>query len=157
MKHVSEFKTSGTTWFSPTFLSHQLGYKLRLAVKMQPLTLNENLYLDVGIESALGAQEHYLKFPCIGDATVHILNPQQNREHIDISIGFMINDEFNEYISALVPKAYVYKDCLFFSVEEVYLDDDYKTWLLDPCQEAEDSDSEEQFDSDSRDSTDMSF
>lgn len=145
MKHVSEYKASaGKTWFSPTFLTHQLGYKLQLAVKVQPQQpQNEYLHLEVGIVLAPGDQEHYLKFPFKGDADVHILNPQQNKRHKFISIDFEINDESDyEFTLALVPKdRYVYKDCLFLCVEEICLDHECKTWLLDPNQEAEDSDS----------------
>lgn len=153
MKHVSEYKAStDKIWFSPTFLSHQLGYKLRLAVKMVPQSPNKHLHLKVGIVAAPGPQEHYLRFPCNGDASIHILNPQQNKEHMFIFTGFKLNNDDNEYYFASIPKEYVYKDCLFFHVEEVCLGDNYKTWLLDPDQEAEDSDSKE--DSDSEEQSD---
>ena len=145
MKPVSEHQAStGKTWLSPIFLSHQLGYKLRLAVKMQPqpsLPMNDNLQLNVGIVSARGEQADFLKFPCIGDAKVHILNPQQNEQPINISVGFMISDESDRFTFASVPKDYIYEDCLFFCVVNVHLDTEYKPWLLDPYQESEDSDS----------------
>ena len=65
MKYISEYKTSpGKTWLSPIFLSHQVGYKLRLAVRVSPQPQDGNLQLEIGIISA-GAQEHYLKFPCM--------------------------------------------------------------------------------------------
>ena len=157
MKCVSEYKKSaGKIWFSPIFLSHQLGYKLRLAVRVSPQSQDKNLHLEVGIVSAPGAQEHYLKFPCNGDADVHILNPQENEDHKFISVNnFEINDAsdcHSEFTFAFVPKHYVHKDCLFFCVEEINLDHDCKTWLLDPA-DREPKDSEEE--SDSGDSTEM--
>ena len=143
MKPVSEYQGStGKTWFSPTFLSHRLGYKLCLAVKMQTqasLPLNENLQLNVGVVSAPGEQGDFLKFPCIGDATVQVLNPQQNKRRIDISVGFMIGDESERFTFASVPKAYIYQDRLFFRVVKIDLDEEYKPWLLDPHLEADDS------------------
>jgi hypothetical protein len=158
MKHISEYKTSpGKTWFSPNFLSHQLGYKLRLAVKVQPKPQDKHLHLEVGIVSAPGAQEHYLKFPCNGDADVHILNPQENKYHMFIFVtNFEINDaseNLGEFTFALVPKDYVYKDCLFFCVEEIHLDQDCTTWLLDPADREAKNDSE--VESDSRDSAEI--
>ena len=147
MKPVSDYQNSaGKTWFGPAFQSHQLGYKLCLAVKMQPqasLDLNDNLQLNVGVVSAPGDQLDFLKFPCIGDATVQVLNPQQNKRHIDISVGFMISDdhESGRFTFTFVPKEYVEKDRLFFRVVKVDLDEEYKPWLLDPHQEADDSDS----------------
>ena len=111
---------------------------------MQPqpsLSLNDNLQLSVGIISAPEGQADYLKFPCIGDAKVHVLNPQQNKRPIHISVGFMLGDESDRFTFASVPKEYVYKDRLFFRMVKVDLDEEYKPWLLDPHQEAEDSDS----------------
>ena len=135
MKPFSEYQTcTDKVWLSPTFLSHQLGYKLRLAVNIQPLLLNDNPQLKIGIVSASEGQADYLKLPCIGDAKVHIINPQQNKRHKDISFGFIIpgdNESYN-FTFALLSKDFVYKDCLFFRVEEVYLDEAYKPWLLDP-------------------------
>ena len=148
MKHISEYKTSpghGKTWLSPIFLSHQLGYKLRLAVRVSPQPQDGNLQLEIGIVSA-GAQEHYLKFPCNGDANVHILNPQENEDHKFIFVNnFEINNGASDYHNfASVPERYVHKDCLFFCVEEIYLDDDdCKIWLLDPA-DREPKDSEEE-------------
>lgn len=144
MKPIRNYQAStGKTWFSPTFLSHQLGYRLCLAVKIQPqasLPLNENLQLNIGIVSAPGHQEKFLKFPCIGDATVQVLNPEQNKRHIDISVGFMIGDEESERLTyASVPKAYIHHDFLFFRVVKIDLAEEYKPWLLDPHLDADDS------------------
>jgi hypothetical protein len=143
MKSVSKYQAStGKTWFSPVFLSHQLGYKLRLAVKIQPqatIPLNENLQLNVRIVSASGDQEDFLKLPCVGDATVQVLNPEQNKRRIDISVGFMIGDESERFTYASVPKVYIHHDCLFFRVVKIDLAEEYKPWLLDPHLEADDS------------------
>jgi hypothetical protein len=144
MKSVSKYQASSdNTWYSPVFLSHQLGYKLRLAVEIQPqatLPLNENLQLDIRIVSASGDQEDFLKLPCVGDATVQVLNPEQNKRRIDISVGFMIGDELvRTYASESVPKAYIHHDCLFIRVVKIDLAEEYKPWLLDPHLEADDS------------------
>ena len=136
MKPVSDYQAStGKTWLSPTFLSHQLGYKLCLAVRIQPqasLPFNENLQLNVGIVSASEDQEDFLKFPCIGDATVQILSPEKNQRCIDIPVGFMIGDEPERFTYASVPKTYIHSNCLFFHVVKIDLGDEYKPWLLDP-------------------------
>ena len=158
MKRVSDYQTSrGKIWFSPTFLSHQLGYKLRLAVKVQPQTslpFNENLQLNIAVVSPPGDQEDFLKLPCIGDATLQILNPEEDEDHINISVEFMIGDEpdHERFTDASVPQSYIHHDCLFFSVIEVDLDEEYKPWLLNPqLLETDDSSS---VDSDSETSDD---
>ena len=141
MKPVSEYQTSTSKiWFSPTFRSHQLGYKLRLAVEVKPQP--SHLQLNVAIVSAPPEdQPEFVKFPCVGYATVHILNPQHNKRHKDISFGFRISDESDKSMPAAVPNEYIMDDHLFFRVVKVELEEDYKPWLLDPHHEAEDSDS----------------
>ena len=142
MKPVSDYQASTSkTWLSPTFRSHQLGYKLRLAVRILPqasLPLNDNLQLDIGIVSAPEDQEIFLKLPCISDATVQILNPEKNTCK-PISIGFMTGDESEKFMHTSVPKTYIHCNCLFFRVVKIDLGEEYKLWLLDPHEEVDDS------------------
>lgn len=144
MKPVSKYQASpDEVWTSPRFLSHQLGYKLCLVARIQPQTcelLDGNLQLDVGIVSAQGSQDDFLKFPCIGDAEVKILNPRENKGHREIPFGFMINNDARSarhhdlLFPASAPKDYIYKDCLFFHVVAIHLSEDHRPWLLDPGQ-----------------------
>ena len=84
-------------------------------------------------------QEDFLKFPCIGDATVQILNPEKNKRRIDIPVGFMIGDESERFTYASVLKTYIHRNCLFIRVVKIDLADEYKPWLLDPHMEVDDS------------------
>ena len=88
---------------------------------------------------------------------MHILNPQENEDHKFIFVNnFEINNGASDYYNfALVPERYVHKDCLFFCVEEIYLDDDdCKTWLLDPA-DREPKDSEEESEESEGDSSEV--
>ena len=149
MTFVSKYQAStDKIWLSSSFLSHQLGYKLCLMAKILPKSrkkLNDSIRLEVGIVSAQGQQDNFLKFPCIGDAKVKVLNPHQNKGHKEISMGFVIhNGQHNAHTSELsypmvVPKEFIFKDRLFFHVVMVQLSEDHRPWLLDPSQVTEDT------------------
>ena len=72
MEDVSKYKTSGQFWLSDSFLSHQLGYRLSLAVKLEA---ENHTKVTLPLMSAKGKRSPYLDYPCIGSATVIILNP----------------------------------------------------------------------------------
>ena len=148
MKPVSKYQASNEIWLSSSFSSHQLGYKLCLMVKIPPQSgtkLNDDIQLEVGVASAQKQQDSFLRFPCIGDAKVKILNPHWNEGHKEISMGFMIHNERHNAHSPklsypmIVPKEFVFKDRLFFHVVAVQLGEEYRPWLLDPGLVAEDN------------------
>ena len=159
MKPVSKYQASkDEIWLSSSFSSHQLGYKLCLTAKIltnSGTKLKDSIQLEIGMVSVQGRQDSFLKFPCIGDTKVKILNPHQNKGHKEISMGFMIHNE--QRIShapelsypMIVPKEFIFKDQLFFHIVAVQLSEDHRPWLLDPSQVAEDtacsSDSESEY------------
>ena len=159
MKPVSKYQTcKDEIWLSSSFSSHQHGYKLCLTAKILPQSgtkLNDSIQLEIGMVSALGRQDSFLKFPCILDAKVKILNPHQNKGHKEISMGFMIHNEQRKSHAPelsypmIMPKEFIFKDRLFFHVVAVQLSEDHRPWLLDPSQVAEDtvcsSDSESEY------------
>jgi hypothetical protein len=150
MKPVSKYQLStDEIWLSDSFSSHQLGYKLCLAAKVLPqsdtkLNRKDSMHLEVGVVSAQDRQDSFLKFPCIGDAKVKLLNPHQNAGHKELSMGFMIHNERHTTHTPelsypiVVPKEFIFKDRLFFHVVAVQLSEDHRPWLLDPSQVAED-------------------
>ena len=148
MKPVSKYQLAkDEIWSSLSFSSHQLGYKLCLTAKVLPqpdVKQNDSIHLEVGVVSAQDRQDSFLKFPCIGDAKVKLLNPHQNAVHREISMGFMIqNERRSTHVPELtypmvVPKEFIFKDRLFFHVVAVLLSEDHRPWLLDPSQVAED-------------------
>ena len=150
MKPISKYQTStDEIWISPSFLSHQLGYKLSLTVRLLQQAsmkqLRNSVQLEVGIVSAQRRQDSFLKFPCIGDIKVKILNPHQNKGHMEISMGFMINNDRRKdrtpelSYPMTVPKDFIFKDRLFFHIVTVQLSEDHRPWLLDPSQVTEDT------------------
>ena len=147
MNEVGSYQNSTTIWRSAPFISHQLGYKLNLAVRFNP---NIPTCLELALGSAQNGQNtsSHLKFPCIGDATVKILNPKEDRHHIKLHMGFSVTAEpvnlleFPEGGSfESIPKQFIHEDRLHFQVVEIHLDDKHKPWLLHPTN-TQDSDSD---------------
>lgn len=147
MNQVGFYQNSTTIWRSTPFISHQLGYKLNLAVRFDP---NTPTCLELAMGSAQSSQNSssHLKFPCIGDATVKILNPNEDKHHITLHMGFSVTAEpinilkFPESGSfESIPEQFIHEDSLHFQVVEIHLDDKYKPWLLHPTS-TQDSDSD---------------
>lgn len=139
MTDVGTYKRSSTTfWMSTPFRSHQLGYKLYLAVRFSPA---DSLRLEMALGSVQDNRDSttHLRFPCIGDAIIKVLNPHENKNHIKVQMGFTIHatiisqHEFPEGGSFVaISENYIDDDCLNLQVTEIHLDDKYRPWLLDP-------------------------
>ena len=122
MEGVSYYKTSGEVWLSDSFLSHQLGYRLSLAVKLEPGSSENNTKVTLALMSAKGKHSPYLDYPCIGSATVIILNPddKSNHETADHFMFMLQNQEpqktsypeVNEQTE--IGDGFIHKDCIFF-------------------------------------------
>ena len=140
MEDVSKYKTSGQFWLSDSFLSHQLGYKLSLAVKLEAGSTENHTNVILALMSAKGKRGSYLDYPCIGSVTVIVLNPDNKSNHETVDFMFMLQDrdpqkasypEVNEQIE--IADGFIRKDCIFFRIEKVEMNEKpYRLWLLDP-------------------------
>ena len=140
MEGVSYYKTSGEIWLSDSFLSHQLGYRLSLAVKLEAGSAENNTKVTLALMSAKGKNSPYLDYPCIGNATVIILNPDDKSNHETAELMFMLQNqdqqkpsypELNEQTE--IADGFINKDCIFFRIEKVEMNErPYKLWRLDP-------------------------
>ena len=147
---VSAYKEpSSKFWISSPFMSHQLGYKLFLAVKFSQ---RDPTHLEIAVRSPqeIYQRPSHLKFPCEGDVTVRILNPRENKEHIKTSVGFIINATTIDPVTKFpqqscnlpVSSKYIDNDNLYLQVVEVQLEDEYRPWLLHPNMYDSDSDND---------------
>lgn len=148
MTPVSSYQASpGEIWFSSSFCSHPLGYELCLVAKFPNQSkIDDGVQLEIGVVSSQTFQESFLKFPCIGDIRLKILNPLHNLGHKEMSIGFMTHNEDLRLAHmpelsypVQIPKEFIFKDRLFFHVMAVQLSEDHRPWLLDPSLVREDS------------------
>ena len=142
MEDVSYYKIQGEFWLSNSFLSHQLGYRLSLAVKLEPGSAENHTKVTLALMSAnlKGKHSPYLDYPCIGSATVIILNPDDKSNHESAEFMFMLESkdpqkssypELNEQTE--IGDEFIRKDCIFFRVDKVEMSErPYKLWLLDP-------------------------
>ena len=140
MQDVSRYKGSEQFWLSDSFWSHQLGYKLSLAIKVEEGSSEHSLKVSVAVTSSEGKQSSYLEYPCIGNASIVILNPKVNDSqngHELVDLMFMIvNKDPTSYPEihdqTEISTDFIHKDCLFFRVEKVEMNERaYKLWLLD--------------------------
>ena len=142
MEDVSKYKTSGQFWLSDGLLSHQLGYKLSLAVKLEAGSTENHTKVTLALmsRSAKGKRSPYLDYPCVGSTTVIILNPDNKSNHETVDFMFMLQNqepqrssypELNEQTE--IADSFIRKDCIFFRIEKVEMSEKpYRLWLLDP-------------------------
>lgn len=138
MENVSEYIDSDMAWLSDDFCSHQIGYKLCLAVRIESSSEDDGmLNVMLGITSAEGPHNRYLEYPCNGFAKIMILNPMEDFDHQALELMFVLEKENTHTEIAgevvKVPQHFITQvDCLFFQVEKINMDrKQYKLWLLD--------------------------
>ena len=140
MENVSEYVDSDEAWLSDGFFSHQIGYKMCLAVRIESSSqVDGSLNVMMGITSAENTQNGYLSYPCSGFATVVILNPYKNCDHKVTELVFILEkpalNSYREIVSEVVhipPHFITQDDCIFFRVEKIDMDKiKHKLWLLD--------------------------
>ena len=140
MENVSEYIDSDEAWLSDGFYSHQIGYRICLAIKLESSSDKDSaLNVMLGMISAEGMHSSYLVYPCSGFATVAILNPQANSDHKVLELMFILEkptlNNCSEIVSEMVqvPRHFItQKDCIFFQMDRVEMDESkQKLWLLD--------------------------
>lgn len=134
MQNVSGHKHSGETWYSDTFLSHQLGYRLNLAVKVEKGSQEDTRKLSIALVlSKEGRSGTYLDYENVGNCIVTIMNPVANGNHREVEFMFKLNNKdltrFSREVE--ISHRYITKDCLFFRVVKVDIKET-RSWLLDP-------------------------
>ena len=138
MENVSQYLDSGEVWISDTFRSHQLGYKLCLAVKLAKGSGEDSIDVTLAVTSSAVESHAYLDYPRIGNATITILYPITDVFHETVEPFFMLENIKKPTMPDLfdqteISGSFVMKDCLFFRVKKVEIQGvDFKPWLLDP-------------------------
>ena len=138
MENVSNYIDSEDAWLSDSFLSHQIGYKICLAVRIGSSSGNSGmLNVMLGIAPADGPQGSYLVYPCTGFATIAIMNPVEDCDHHVLELMFTLEESSYHEIAGeavQIPQYFItHVNSLFFRVEKIDLDKTkYKLWLLDP-------------------------
>ena len=137
MENVSEYIDSEDAWLSDSFLSHQIGYRICLAVRIGFSSGNSGmLNVMLGIASAEGHQSSYLVYPCTGIAKIVILNPMEDCDHHILELMFTLEkSSYHEIAGEAVQIPHYFTthcNSLFFRVERIDMDKSkYKVWLLD--------------------------
>ena len=138
MENVNQYLESGEVWISDTFHSHQLGYKLCLAVKLAKGSGEDNIDVTLAMMSSGVESSKYLDYPRIGNATIAVLYPVADASHEIIEHFFMLENKERTSTPDVcdqteISGSFVMKDCLFFRVKKVEIQGvDFKPWLLDP-------------------------
>lgn len=140
MEKVSEYTDLDEAWLSEGFYSHQIGYKICLAVRIESCSEEDDmLNVILGISSTEGPHRKYLVYPCSGLAKILILNPIEDSGHQVLELMFTLEKPNHNSYSEIpgeavkIPQHFTAnEDCLFFHVETIGIDKTkYSLWLLD--------------------------
>ena len=140
MENVSEYIDLDEAWLSEGFYSHQIGYKICLAVRIESCSEEDDmLNVVLGISSTEGLHRKYLVYPCSGLAKILILNPIEDSGHQVLELMFTLEKPILNSYSEIpgeavkIPQHFTaHEGCLFFHVETIDIDKTkYSLWLLD--------------------------
>lgn len=154
MENVSEYTDLDEAWLSDGFYSHQIGYKICLAVRIESCSEEDGmLNVILGIASAEGPHRKYLVYPCSGLAKILILNPVEDSGHQVLELMFTLEKpNLNSYSeipgeAVKIPQHFTANEgCLFFQVETIDIDKTkYSLWLLESGVEDQHGSEEESF------------
>ncbi|XP_019857635.1 PREDICTED: WEB family protein At4g27595, chloroplastic-like [Amphimedon queenslandica] len=84
---------SNKHWYSPSFYSHEKGYKLCLRVRANGESQGSGTHLSIHIHLMRGDYDDVLKWPVRGKVTLEILNRNRDKNHFSGDIEF--NDDSN--------------------------------------------------------------
>ena len=141
MENVSKYLDFDETWLSEVFYSHQIGYKICLAVRLESSSEGDGMVnVILGVTSAEGPHSRYLVYPCSGFAKLLILNPKEDSGHQALELPFSLETpiKVNGYSeiegeAVKIPQYFIVrKEFLFFQVEQISVDKaKHALWLLD--------------------------
>ncbi|XP_019848838.1 PREDICTED: uncharacterized protein LOC109580272 [Amphimedon queenslandica] len=93
MTSFASHQKSNKHWYSPSFYSHEKGYKLCLRVRANGESQGSGTHLSIHIHLMRGDYDDVLKWPVRGKVTLELLNRNRNENHFSGDIEF--NDDSN--------------------------------------------------------------
>ena len=87
MLDFQQHKMDGDIWVSPSFYTHQKGYRMCLGVCANGYRDGEGSHISVYMYLLWGEFDNYLKWPFQGDATVQLLNQLEDKRHYEATVS----------------------------------------------------------------------
>ena len=88
MSDADQQKNENATWYSPSFYTHQRGYRMSLHVSPNEFATAKGMHVSVYVCLVRGEFDEYLKWPFRGDITIQLLNQREDKNHHEMTIRF---------------------------------------------------------------------
>lgn len=88
MTSFTEHKEAGRRWFSKPFYTHWQGYKMCLKVDATGVGSSKGTHISVFLHLMKGEFDDRLKWPFVGDVTLHLLNQAEDANHCTETVSF---------------------------------------------------------------------
>ena len=88
MSDIDQQTNENATWYSPSFYTHQRGYRMSLHVFPNGVAAAKGTHVSVYVCLVRGEFDEYLKWPFRGDITVQLLNQQEDNNHHEMTARF---------------------------------------------------------------------
>ena len=86
MSGYSEYKESGSNWYSESFYTHQVGYKMQLCVNVNGWFSRIHIALEIYIVK--GPFDNFIPWPLVGKMELKLLNQISDNEHHSVIVDF---------------------------------------------------------------------
>ena len=86
MSGFSENKESGSNWYSESFYTHEIGYKMQLCVNVNGWFSRIHIALELYIVK--GPYDNYIPWPLVGKMELKLLNQISDDEHHSVIVDF---------------------------------------------------------------------
>ena len=100
MTSFASYHKSNKHWYSPSFYSHDKGYKLCLRIRANGESAGSGTHLSIHIHLMRGEHDDILKWPMRGKVKLELLNRKRNEYHFPGDIEF--NDASNPEVTRRV-------------------------------------------------------
>ena len=88
MSDADQQRKENATWYSPSFYTHQRGYKMSLHVSPNGFATARGTHVSVYVCLVRGEFDEHLNWPFRGNITIQLLNQQEDKNHHEIKIRF---------------------------------------------------------------------
>ena len=83
MRDFEQLKTDNDIWYSPSFYTHERGYRMCVRVHVNGDDAAKGEHVSVFIHLMRGEWDNYLKWPFRGGITIQLLNQTEDKEHCE--------------------------------------------------------------------------
>ena len=104
LREFEHLKSTNYRWFSPSFYSHQRGYRLCLYVNSNGGGSGKGTHVSIFTCIMQGQFDDYLQWPFRGTITIQLLNQTEDKNHVELIVDYseVVDPIYNERVTGSI-------------------------------------------------------